>query len=207
LLYLEDNLAVSPRSTPLPAGGNSMPYPTYYFRTYFSVTNVDGLSFLFTNYIDDGAVFYLNGLEIQRIRMPAGPITYATYASGCPLNNCEATKDVPDVFRLGGAWLTNVFTAGLNSLAVEVHQRNAASTDIVFGSMLSLVRATANEVTLQVATSNGITKISWPAEFLTLQSSTNLNNPAGWTDVPGPVRSSPYCITNPVGVTFFRLRN
>ena len=210
LLYIEDNPAVGPLSTPLPAGGNG-PYTTYYFRTYFSVTNpVEGFALLFTNFIDDGAVFYLNGVEIQRVRMPAGPINYATYTSTCPLNNCEATRDVPDVFRIGGSWMTNVATSGVNALAVEVHQRSADSTDIVFGSTLGLVRAVASEVALRVTTSNGVTQISWPGAYLTLQHCTNLTNLSGtngWVDVPGPVRSSPYYLTNPVGATFYRLRN
>ncbi len=208
LLYIEDNGAVGPRSTPLPASGDG-PYTTYYFRTFFTVTNtpIEAYALVFTNFIDDGAVFYLNGLEIQRVRMPAGAISNATFASACPLNNCEATRDVPDVFRIGGSWMTNVATAGWNSLSVEVHQRNAGSTDIVFGSTLGLVRARADEIPLTVTRSNEVTCLTWPGEFLTLQYSTNLNGGSNWFDVPGPVRSSPYCVTNPAGATFYRLRN
>ncbi len=208
LLHVEDNAAVGPRTTPLPEGSNGLPYPTYYFRTAFSVTNpVGGLALLVTNFIDDGAVFYLNGVEIQRVRMPTGPISYATYANACPLNNCEATKDVPDVFRLGGGWMTNVTTVGDNFLAVEVHQRNATSSDIVFGSMLGLVRATAGETALKVTASNGVTYISWPGEYLTLQYCTNLTEPGSWADLPGPGRSSPLGLTNSGGSSFYRLRD
>lgn len=207
LFYLEDNVAVGPRMTPVAPGGNGLPYPTYYFRTYFTVAPpIEGLALIFTNYIDDGAVFYLNGVEVQRVRMPAGAVTYPTYASACPLNNCEATRDVPDVFRLGGPWMSLVQTAGVNSLAVEVHQRNASSTDIVFGSTLGLVRALPGETTLAVTRSGDVIRLSWPAEYLTLQWTTNLASLSSWVDVPGPVRSSPYCLTNPPGGAYFRLR-
>ena len=50
------------------------PFITYYFRTHFSFTNrLSGAALLFTDYIDDGAVFYLNGAELYRLRMPAAP--------------------------------------------------------------------------------------------------------------------------------------
>src|SRR5208282_1028556 len=50
------------------------PFITYYFRTHFNYTNkLSGAALLFTDYIDDGAVFYLNGAELYRLRMPAAP--------------------------------------------------------------------------------------------------------------------------------------
>src|SRR6266702_3633353 len=79
LLYVEDNPAVWPRNTPLPPN-NGVPvpggsvYPTYYFRTHFTMAETAGLLLVtFTNFVDDGAVFYLNGNEIKRLRMPLAP--------------------------------------------------------------------------------------------------------------------------------------
>src|SRR5262245_33050679 len=47
---------------------------TYYFRTRFNFTgNPAGLTLRATAYVDDGAVFYLNGTELHRVRLPAGP--------------------------------------------------------------------------------------------------------------------------------------
>lgn len=206
LLYVENNVGVSPRVTPVPAGTGGLPMPGYYFRTHFNFTGPsDGFALLFSNYIDDGAVFHLNGREVQRVRMSPGPVAYATLASGCPVNSCEATTDVPDVFRLSGDALTNLIQ-GDNVLAVEVHQVNATSSDVVFGSAVSLVRALAGEMRLTITRTNEMVCVTWPGAGLTLQQ-TNLLSPGAWPDVPGPVKTSPYCLTNPPATLFFRLRN
>src|SRR5881396_669654 len=54
---------------------------TYYFRTHFTFNGpATNLQLLATATIDDGAVFYLNGAEVGRVRMPAGPVQFSTYA-------------------------------------------------------------------------------------------------------------------------------
>jgi hypothetical protein len=206
LLYLENNVGVSPRVTPVPGTAGNAPMPTYYFRTLFEFSgSADGLVLLFTNFIDDGAIFFLNGREVKRVRMFPGPFTYTTFTDGCPVNACEATADAPDVFRLSGDALTNL-VAGTNVLAAEVHQHNAASTDVVFGSTVGLVRALASETPLRITHSNGVVCVSWNGAGFLLQQQIQLNA-GSWGDVPGPVTTSPYCVTNPASTTFFRLRS
>src|SRR6266702_719734 len=134
LLYIETNALVSPRNTPLPGVSGALP-PTYYFRTHFTFTNrAAGVSLLFSNFIDDGAVFYLNGVEIQRVRLPAAPtvITYTTLTTASP---CTGDATCPDVFTISDDLITNLVT-GDNVLAAEVHQVSTTSSDIVFGSVL-----------------------------------------------------------------------
>src|SRR6185503_19059819 len=47
---------------------------TYYFRTHFTYANPPGSSLLLLHgKIDDAAVIYLNGTEVQRVRLPAAP--------------------------------------------------------------------------------------------------------------------------------------
>ena len=96
LLYVNEMAAyVSPRTTLLPGGATSIPR-TYYFRTHFSYTgSVAGAQLTLSNYVDDGAVFYLNGTEIFRLRMPQAPtvITYATAAQGSPCANTAQSGD------------------------------------------------------------------------------------------------------------------
>src|SRR5262249_22366931 len=54
---------------------------TYYFRTHFTFSNaVSGVWLLSTNYVQDGAVFYLNGVELSRLRLPGGRVTASTIA-------------------------------------------------------------------------------------------------------------------------------
>ena len=107
---------------------------TYYFRTHFNFAgNPADVSLVLSNVIDDGAVFYLNGVEIARVGMPAGTVTYTTLASTTVSDATNYT-----VLNISGNLLTNL-VAGDNVLAVEVHQINSTSTDIVFGSSLSTV--------------------------------------------------------------------
>ncbi|HWN93678.1 MAG TPA: fibronectin type III domain-containing protein, partial [Methylomirabilota bacterium] len=207
LFFIENNSDVFPRNTLLPGAASNAVLSIYYFRTHFSVSNpVAGLSLLFTNFIDDGAIFYLNGTEVKRVRMPAGPVQYSTLASECPPNGCDATFEAPDVFRIGGDGMTNL-VVGDNVLAVEVHQAEFDDSDVVFGSSASLVRALASETRLNISRSNNAVCISWAGEFLTLQHASTLSGANPWTDVPGQIRNSPYCTTASGATRFYRLRN
>ncbi len=100
----------------------------FYFRAHFTVpSNSASLTLIASNVIDDGAVFYLNGAEVYRYNMPTGAITATTLAT----DTVEATNWV--VFNLP----TDALVAGDNVLAVEVHQVNDISSDIVFGMSLT----------------------------------------------------------------------
>jgi len=130
LLYHETNALVSPRNTPLNLGQN-----TYYFRTHFNLTNASANKVLvFSNKIDDGAVFYLNGKEFyQRIRVSQPPaiMYYSTGATSEPPSGDATEWDVFAVPATNGV-------VGDNVLAVEVHPITPDDDDIVFGSALSL---------------------------------------------------------------------
>ena len=211
LLYIETNPDIFPLTTPLPSTPDGLPYPTYYFRTHFTFdTNLAGLALVFTNYIDDGAVFYLNGTEIQRVRMPAAPqpIFYTDLATDCAsTNNCDVIMSAPDIFRITGNALTNLIAGADNVLAAEVHQHSTTSSDIVFGSTVGLVRALVTETPLRVDFSNNVATVSWDGAGFTLQQASLLAGTNTWSDVAGPVKTSPYSITNAPANTFYRLRN
>jgi hypothetical protein len=210
LFYVETNPAVAPRNTALPLNAGAL-YPTYYFRSHFTFnTNLLGLVLTSTNYIDDGAVFYLNGAEIQRVRMPAAPqaITYNDFATGCPHPvDCDAVTNAPDIFRLSGDVLTNLIAGADNVFAAEVHQQNPNGGDVVFGSSLGFVRALASETTLRIGASTNGANVSWDTKGLTLQQTTGLGGTNTWMDVPGPVQNSPYVVSNLTSSVFYRLRN
>ncbi|HEY4417461.1 MAG TPA: immunoglobulin domain-containing protein [Verrucomicrobiae bacterium] len=102
---------------------------TYYFRTHFNYTNdTANVAFVITNYLSDGAVYYLNGNEIRRVRMPDGAVTYATAASATNFPAGHA-----DILGIDGAALQY----GDNILEVETHQAPASSADMVFGLSLT----------------------------------------------------------------------
>ena len=93
---------------------------TYYFRTHFNFSGDTGATQLrIRPLIDDGAVFYLNGVEIARVNMPPGPITYST-----PANAFVGDAAIGETIPLPGEHLV----AGLNELAVEVHQAFVAAS-------------------------------------------------------------------------------
>ena len=83
--------------------------------------------------VDDGAVFYLNGVEIHRQNMPPGPVAYATSALS-PVGDAGYAKPilVP----------ASSLVQGVNVLAVEVHQVTSAATSsgiVLSGGGLTLV--------------------------------------------------------------------
>ena len=123
LLYVED-ADISPKNTPLTIGRT-----TYYFRTRFTFTGDPSRTAVqFTAIVDDGAVFCLNGQEFYRLGMPTGAVSYSTFASrtvGDAASEGPFTVVVPNLVR------------GENVVAVEVHQVNAGSSDIVFGMTLA----------------------------------------------------------------------
>lgn len=108
---------------------------TYYFRTSFLFTNSPvGITLVCSNLIDDGAVFYLNGREVKRLRLPEPPIPIQDETVAV---SHEVTAF--EVFYLSGPLIeTNLFP-GVNVLAVEVHQAPEANSDVVFGMSLTAV--------------------------------------------------------------------
>src|SRR5229473_711127 len=213
LLAVENSAAVSPRNTPLPPNNGVQNniycvYPTYYFRTHFTFTNsTAGGSLVFSNFIDDGAVFYLNGVEIQRVRMPPPPavITYTTTTGG--VFPCTGDATCPDIFTIAGDLVTNL-VRGDNVLAVEVHQYIPCSFDITFGSALSYAHPSAGlpppKLNILLSGDNAI--ISWTGGGFTLQQSSVAAG--SWADVSGSITNSPYLVTPlPGAARFYRLRN
>jgi len=203
------NSAVQFRNTQMPENPvTHFPYITYYFRSHFLFTNeVPGTVLVFSNYIDDGAIFYLNGVEIKRMNLAAAPsvITNATLASAY---NCGGDATCAVVFSVSGNLVTNL-VQGDNVLAVEVHNYAAASPDITFGSALMFNQPIIPPPRLNCLISGPYLTLYWNGTGFTLQQASDLIlNRAGWSDVPGPVTRSPYSLTNASpGTLFYRLRH
>jgi len=126
LLYVENSTLPERKNTPLQLGET-----TYYFRTRFRIdSDIESseVSLELNTIIDDGAIIYLNGIEILRLGMSGGPVNYSTFASRTVTNAAyEGPFEVP----------TENLQVGENVLAAEVHQTNANSSDIVFGLSLN----------------------------------------------------------------------
>jgi len=97
---------------------------TTYFRKAFSLedpADVDTLT-LRIRY-DDGYVAYLNGQEVVRGTMDPGTVNYSTFANAA--NGSQGAYDGENLNAEIGK-----LVAGVNVLAVEVHQRTVDSSDL-----------------------------------------------------------------------------
>ncbi|HAB17325.1 MAG TPA: hypothetical protein DCE44_12850, partial [Verrucomicrobiales bacterium] len=123
VLGFRTGVLAEPIRTTLPSG-----QWTYYFRVPFVLPALPAsdcplqLRFL----VDDGAVLYLNGQEFHRHRMPEGEITSTTPAIN--------VGDPPVIGPL--ALESSGLVVGTNWLAIEVHQWNRDSSDLVCGAEL-----------------------------------------------------------------------
>jgi hypothetical protein len=101
-------------------------YITTYFRRSFTVTDVTNFIALTLSLMrDDGAVVYLNGVEVFRSNMPGGPVTYTTLGSLGVGGSAESAFHKAPVDP-------SLIVEGTNVLAVEIHQVSPDSSDISF---------------------------------------------------------------------------
>ena len=141
-------------------GVASAKFITTYFRRGFNVANPAQVTGLMLNMIkDDGAVVYLNGVEVHRANMPAGDINSSTTAAGASNYGFEQT--------LLPAAALNALVAGANVLAIEVHQGNATSSDLALDAQLDLILSASSDlpplVTVTAPANNTI--FAAPASF------------------------------------------
>ena len=111
----------------------------YYFRTVFPWTNDSrGLALVASNYVSDGAVFYLNGAAVSRLRLGTGTVT----------NGSTATGSAQPVGALSVLAIPPVaLVEGTNVLAVEVHVDLGTPADLVFGLSLIASDQVAPQIT------------------------------------------------------------
>ena len=112
-----------------PSLNPAAPVITYFFETDFNLTknDIDQINVLkLIHLIDDGAVFYINGQEVDRFKMPNGIINSSTRAS----RGGEAVVEDPVIIS------KDVLMVGLNRISVSVHQSSPGSSDVMFGMQL-----------------------------------------------------------------------
>lgn len=114
VLYFNTGALSAKTNTLLTAGRQ-----TYYFRTRFAFSGAtSGIKLGLSALVDDGAVFYLNGVEVYRYNLPSGAISYTTSAIE-PILDASLQNQV----ILPAALLRQ----GENVLAVEVHQSGGST--------------------------------------------------------------------------------
>jgi hypothetical protein len=109
---------------------------TTYFRASFDTGGSRPASAQISLLADDGAVVYLNGVEVVRDNMPTGVVTSSTLAA---TNRSGAGENALRTFSLDPARIV----AGVNVVAVEVHQDYRGSSDLGLDLRLQATSATA----------------------------------------------------------------
>jgi hypothetical protein len=107
---------------------------TYYFRKDFEVSEAEQFLSINLDLIrDDGAIIYLNGKELGRSNLAAGTITATTTA--------ENARPEDEIVSFSTITLApGDLIEGTNTLAVEVHQTSATSSDLGLDLRLSGTR-------------------------------------------------------------------
>lgn len=124
-----DTLPVPKNTTLSLTSGSGTRLVTWYFRTPFVFTgDPASAELLLRGIIDDGAVFYLNGVEVYRQNLRPGVMSYTNLA----------ILNVPTPGFTGPFTISNTsLIVGTNWLAAEVHQFNPFGADVVFGAELT----------------------------------------------------------------------
>lgn len=149
---------------------------TIYFRTSFMVNNAAQYRSLFLEMIrDDGAVVYLNGVEVWRENIaPNVSVSYNTLA------NFAVNGVNEDLWA--SHQVANSLVTGKNTIAVSMHQRTILSPDISFDFRLMADTIKWDAIVrgpyLQNATSTSMV-VRWRTAALSqgiLSYGTNINN-------------------------------
>lgn len=198
LFYVETAPLPAAKNTPLTLGPM-----TYYFRTGFDYTGpLGGVRLSANTILDDAAVIYLNGVEVLRVGFNANTqVGFSTPADRGAVG--DAAVEGP--FDLQGSPLR----AGRNTVAVEVHQNNMGSSDVVWGMNLA-IEATAAGATPGRPNSLARPLPAFPPIWINEVQANNLNGPldnagerAAWIELvnagPLPVTLDGWYLTDSGG--------
>lgn len=165
----------APIATVIPPPNVNNEFLTSYYRKTVTLPALPaGMSYALSYIVDDGAIFYVDGVEISRYNMGAGVVTYSTLAPAAGPEGALFSLPLP-------------ITSGTHTIAVSVHQSANTSSDIVFGAEIIVIPTASPALTVSRTGTNAV--ITWNADATwELVSSANVNGP--WAAVAGaPFRS------------------
>ena len=118
-----------PMATTISFGPNSAnKHVAYFFRKKIYIDDTANLTsdlYDFNIRRDDGAVVYVNGVEVLRQNMPSGPLNFRSKSSSIIDGANETTYFTSTIPK-------SVFKNGINQLTVVIHQRDSISSDLGF---------------------------------------------------------------------------
>lgn len=109
-------------------GVNGDDIPAFFFRTTVNISNLDDFSSLSGKlYYDDAAIVYINGVKVASFDEPEDG-----FESNMSYGGSNASNPKEGVISLTKEQLKDVIKTGQNTIAVELHQGRASSSDIYF---------------------------------------------------------------------------
>lgn len=109
-------------------GVNGDDIPAFFFRTTVNISNLDDFSSLSGKlYYDDAAIVYINGVKVASFDESEGG-----FESNMSYGGSNASNPKEGVISLTKEQLKDVIKTGQNTIAVELHQGRASSSDIYF---------------------------------------------------------------------------
>ncbi|MBI5383734.1 MAG: Ig-like domain-containing protein [Verrucomicrobia bacterium] len=183
--------------------GNTNQALTWYFRTTFDYpAETNGATLMVRTIVDDGAVFYLNGARLFDVRLTNNPASCTNFSNSGGNQGWEpaiTNNTAPRVLALDS--LLN----GPNTLAVEVHQSDMASSDLTLGVLLEAEVPTLSAGRPKLNhTFDSVAKtltLEWTDSSFVLKSAASLSGP--WNTVG--TGASPQTVSTAAGTTFYRL--
>lgn len=176
-----------------PASNNK--YITYYFVKRVNIPSLAALTdtLFFGLLRDDGAVVYINGQEVIRDNMPAGPINHRTISLTTVDGANERTYFEHKVLK-------SAFVQGINTIAVQIHQRDSISSDLSFdmdvkndARLLNFLTPTNGQSITAVQPFN-ITWYSLPS-ISQVNIQLSLDNRASWTNIATNINAATQSFT------------
>ena len=138
-------------------GASGATNATYYLRGGFNMDTAllaPGANFTLNCLIDDGAIIYLNGVQLFRYGMPA-TVDYTTWAGTSTNASSWVRVPVP----------ADSIRPGTNVIAVEVHQINTTSSDLDWLATLELNYAPPTPLVITNQPQSAIVPAGPPATF------------------------------------------
>ena len=157
------------------AAKGTRPVTTYY-RSHFQVADANALKGVTVKYLaDDGAVVYVNGVEVDRTRMGSGTVSYTTRADAAP-NYAAASASPSEVFVPASALKT-----GDNLIAVETHVNYLRTPTVSMqASIVRVDGAPENNSSVPSDRNNEPDDATKPIDATTVKSGTVIDTGAEW---------------------------
>lgn len=151
-------------------------YPTTYFRTHFNLTALPAENevLLLSLKRDDGAVIYINGVEVFRVNMNPGTPNYLDF-SNATVDGANESIFFNDIIE------ATDLVIGDNVIAVEIHQRSANSSDISFDLELAYLEVVPLVPPVDCSQELGATHISQFVSVLPSEQPDSLRIPSTHT--------------------------